>query len=209
MSMNCDALLEKAKKGQTLTDEELSWARQALVAPREACDPYTAIHVLWKTRDRRSRAQIASAVTSADEMVRRIALQALAELWPSEDIHDIAIQLMNQDESKYVRMAAATVVGDLGASLPQRAPRAAFELLKALEASNAPKGPEWESYYEGLLNLLRVPVSARPPATAPLNPRDIDPAVLAAARALAANAAWTDKPPGRQGRSTNDDRRGK
>lgn len=193
--MNCDALLEKAKRGEALADEELSWVRQALAVRTEACDPYTLIHILWKAGDRRGRPLVASAVVSADEMVRRIALQALAELWPSSEIHDVAIQLLNQDESKYVRMAAATVVGSLGAALPHRASRAAAVLLDAFEASSVTGGSEWESCYEGLLNLLCVPVSARPPAATALSTSDIDPAVVAAARALAGAAPPTGQPP--------------
>jgi HEAT repeat protein len=201
--MNCEALLEKAKRGVTLTEGELSWVRHALEAPTETCDPYTLIHILWKARDELSRPQIASAVTSADEMVRRIALLALAGLWPSEEILDIAIQLLKQDESRFVRMTAATVVGDLGASLPGREPRAAAVLLGAFDATNE-TGPEWESCYEGLLNLLRVPGPTRPPATSALSLNDIDATVVAAARALAAEAAPSEEPP-RPLRGPNDD----
>ena len=122
--------------------------------------------------------------SDSDEMVRRIALQALTALAPSEEVFNLALR-MAHDASKYVRMVSATAVGTLGALLPQRAPEAARFLLENLELRRSNANAEWESYYEGLLDLLQVPQEKRPLATKALSVADIQPDVIAAARSMA------------------------
>jgi hypothetical protein len=111
----------------------------------------------------------------------------LAELWPSAEIHETACQLLLKDPSQYVRMTAATVVGELGAAVPARAPQSARVLLRVFDSMASTQGPEWEACYEGLLNLLRIPETARPEATRPLSPGDLDSTIVERARVLASN----------------------
>jgi HEAT repeat protein len=186
------ALLARVKRGDRLSSAELEDVRNELSAARAGADPYTLIHILWKSRDETSRPLVASSIASGDEMVRKIALQALAELWPSPEIHKIACQLLRDDPSKYVRMAAATVVGDLGAAMPERASQSAQVLLGAFDSMTSARGPEWEACYEGLLNLLRIPAAARPAAARPLSMSELDPTIVEKARAIARNkgAGW-------------------
>jgi hypothetical protein len=180
-----DEFLARVKRGDKLSSTELDDVRNALSAAEASADPYTLIHILWKSGDERSRPLIASSLADRDEMVRKIAIQALAELWPSAEIHEIACQLLLDDPSKYVRMAAATVVGDLGAAIPEQASQSAQILLRAFDGMTSTRGPEWEAYYEGLLNLLRMPAAARPAATRPLCPEDLDSKIVEKARAMA------------------------
>jgi len=183
--MALESLLERAKRGESLTEEERQSVRRELAAQSKGADPYTLIHILWKSRDEHSRSLIGSSITSSDEMVRRIALQALVELWPSDDIFEIACRLLVDDPSGYVRMAAATAVGEMGARFPANASKAAVVLLQVFDALAAAEGPEWEAAYEGLLELLNVPQMARPLATRRLTGAQIDPQIIEAARAVA------------------------
>jgi hypothetical protein len=120
-------------------------------------------------------------------MVRRIALQARTELAPSEEVFNLALR-MTQDPSKYVRMVAATAIGTLGALLTRRAAEAARFLLENFERRQSTADSEWESYYEGLLDLVQVPYDKRPLAPRDLRSADIQPEVIATARSLAAQS---------------------
>ena len=185
--MNAQTLLCRVKGGERISERELDFVRRALADQRTHEDKYTLIHVLWKAYDRRSRNLIWTQATDSDEMVRRIALQALTELTPSEEVFNLALR-MAQDPSKYVRMVAATAIGTLGALLPQRAAEAARFLLENFERRQATADSEWESYYEGLLDLVQVPQDKRPLATRELRSADIQPEVIATARSLAAHS---------------------
>lgn len=181
--MNLQPLLDRAKSGQPLGGAELLALRDALGSKDSLLDPYTVIHILWKARDQGSRDMLVSSLAHEDELVRRIAVQAVADLWPSDDAFWLICTSFEQDPSKYVRMAAATAIGDLGAAQPTRAPQAAKLLLDGL--SRQPReGPEWEACYEGLLNLVQWPVANRPPATEPLKVADFEQCVITAARNL-------------------------
>ena len=185
--MNAEALLSRVKRGERLTEREHDFVRSALADERTREDKYTLIHVLWKSYDTRSRDLIWAHASDPDEMVRRIALQALTELAPSEEVFNLALR-MAHDSSKYVRMVAATAIGTLGALLPQRVAEAARFLLENFERSQSTADSEWESYYEGLLDLVQVPQDRRPLATSQLRRGDIQSEVIATARSLAARS---------------------
>lgn len=185
--MNAESLLNRVKAGDRLTERELDVVRRALADERTQEDKYTLIHVLWKSSDSLSRSLIWAHASDSDEMVRRIALQALTELTPSEEVFNLALR-MSEDPSKYVRMVAATAIGTLGALLPHRAAEAARCLLENFERCQSDADSEWESYYEGLLDLAQVPQDKRPPATRELRAADIQPEVIATARSLAAHS---------------------
>lgn len=179
--MKAESLLARVKSGHSLTSHEIDFVRRALTDKMSDEDPYTLIHVLWKSEDRASRELIAPFLHGDDEMVRRIALQTLTALFPTEEMFDLAVASVN-DASKQVRMAGATAVGRLGASLPRRRSEAARLLLERFEQQRG--DVEWEAYYEGLLDLTQTPMNRRPLATRALRAGDIDAAVITAARAL-------------------------
>lgn len=183
--MNSDALLSRVKSGQQLTRVELESVRRTLSDPNSRDDKYTLIHILWKAHDTDSWDFISSHTANSDEMVRRISLQALAALFPTGEVFDLALHL-SHDPSKYVRMAAATAIGTLGTRLQERTADAARFLLKNFEQSIGTS--EWDSYYEGLLTLAQVPEIRRPLATRELDVKDVDPEVIAKVRALAAGS---------------------
>jgi hypothetical protein len=185
--MNAETLLDRVKRGERLTEREVNFVRSALADERTQEDKYTLIHVLWKVYDARSRALIWPHAADPDEMVRRIALQALTELAPSDEVFNLALR-MAEDSSKYVRMVAATAIGTLGALLPRRAAEAARFLLENFELRHSAADSEWESYYEGLLDLVKMPRDKRPLATRDLRSADIQPEVIAVARSLAAHS---------------------
>jgi hypothetical protein len=185
--MNPEVFLKRVKRGERLTEGELGIVRGALANAGIHEDQYTLIHILWKASDRRSADLIWAHVLDSDEMVRRIALQALSELVPSDQVFELALSMV-QDPSKYVRMVAATAIGTLGAVLLNRAPQAGRLLLENLERCQSESSTEWEWYYEGLLELLQVPQDRRPLATRELRSADVNPEVIAAARSLAAHS---------------------
>lgn len=185
--MNAETLLQRVKGGARLTERELDFVRRTLADERTQEDKYTLIHILWKSHDPPASNQIWAHATDSDEMVRRIALQALTELVPSEDVFNLALR-MAEDRSRYVRMVAATTVGTLGAQLPKRAAEAARLLLENFERCQSNADAEWESYYEGLLDLVQVPHDKRPLVTRDLRSSDIQPEVIATARSLAAQS---------------------
>jgi hypothetical protein len=74
-------------------------------------------------------------------MTRRIALQALASLVPELDTYRLALRLLTADPSKYVRMAAAAIVGDLGHVLPAIRGDAARVLLERLRMTDMRSRP--------------------------------------------------------------------
>ena len=185
--MNPESFLSRVRRGERLAERELDFVRRALAAGRTPEDKYTLIHVLWKASDAQSRDLIWAHATDPDEMIRRIARQALAELAPSEEVFALALR-MTQDPSKYVRMVAASAIGALGALLPGRASGAARFLLENFESRQSKADSEWESYYEGLLNLLQVPQDKRPLTTRDLRSADVQPEVIATARSLAAHS---------------------
>jgi hypothetical protein len=184
--MNLLSLLERAKSGEALSQSDIDWVRSVITTRIHDEDPYTALHILWKCRDTPSRDLFLSALSHEDEMVRRIALQALADLWPDDQVFQRVGAMLTRDPSLFVRMIAATCLGDLGGQLLLRRSEAARALLSAFEAAEQERGPEWEASYEGMLNLVGIPATQRPPATRPLTQDRVDGRVLARVRELAA-----------------------
>lgn len=180
--MNPESLLSRVKEGGRLTERELEAVRGAL-AEGERHDKYTLVHVLWKARDSASERLVWACTDDSDEMVRRISLQALSELSPSDDVFCLALR-MAEDRSKYVRMVAATTIGVLGASMPRRTPEAARCLLEKFDQHRSAGDPEWEYYYEGLLDLLGVPVQKRHSVNRELRVTDIDAELIGTARSM-------------------------
>jgi HEAT repeat protein len=180
--MNPESLLNRVKEGNTLTERELEAVRRALAEGAEH-NKYTLVHVLWKAHDPGSKGLILACTDNPDEMVRRIALQALSELLPSDEVFDLALR-MTEDGSKYVRMAAATTIGRLGASMSHRTAEAAGFLLRSLEQRQSTDDPEWEYYYEGLLDLIQVLHQKRPSVNRELRVTDIDAEAIRIARSM-------------------------
>ncbi len=118
-------------------------------------------------------------------MIRRIALQVLGRMWQIPEVFEIAADKAFSDPSSYVRMMAASVIGCLGASYKSLAPRAARLLLEGINRCD-PETPEvWESFYEGLFELLQIPINEWPPATTQLSKTDIRQDVIARAKQVA------------------------
>jgi HEAT repeats len=180
-----ETLLRQVKKGEGVPEQELALIRERLAARVTSQDKYTLLHILWKSHDLKAKDVFVLHLGDGDEMVRRIAVQAFTELWPSEEAFQIARRML-RDPSKHVRMAAASSIGELGAVLRQRTADAAVLLLELFDSLQSEGGPEWESYYDGLLNIANVPYSKRPLATRPLSRSDVDEDVIRHARALAA-----------------------
>jgi hypothetical protein len=190
--MDIDRMLYRVTSGERLSERELAFVRGELArGESSAADRYTLVHILWTARDRQSRELLRACIDyglgeSGDEgMVRRIAVQALAALWPELDTFSLAEKLLLNDPSVYVRMAAASAVGHLGNAVPSARAQAARLLLRAFNDHAATAGFEWEASYDGLLNLAGVPLHHRPLQTGPLSPNDVRQDVIDAAVAFA------------------------
>jgi hypothetical protein len=181
--MNVNDLLTRTQQGHRLTALELDFVRTALSDSNTAEDTYTLIHILWKARDTEATSLFWKHTRHPDEMVRRIALQALVRLSATNEVLRLAMD-MTTDPSVYVRMVAATAVGTIASLRPERASEAAELLLDGFARLQSGGGVEWESYYEGLLELTSAPQGARPLATKDVQMRDVNPAVIEAARRL-------------------------
>jgi hypothetical protein len=81
-------------------------------------------------------------------------------------------------------MAGWSAIGDLGARVDGHRAEAATVLLDAFERLRGHPSPEWESSYEGLLNLTEQPMNNRPMPTRSMQHADVDPEVIALARAM-------------------------
>jgi hypothetical protein len=189
MPTSASELLTRIKHGGTITTNELAVVRSRLGGEESLDDPYTLIHILWKAGNVADIPLVKSYLSYRPEdpndegMVRRIALQALAALDPTTDTFLIAHQMLD-DDSKDVRMAAATIVGDLGRAIPALQKQAATALLEHFQRS-LPPGAERDAYYDGLLSLLGVPEADRPLPTRALKESDIRREVIERAIAIA------------------------
>jgi len=183
-----ETLLIRVKKGERIPEQDLALVRERLAAPFTSQDKYTLLHILWKSHDLKAKDVVVLHLGDSDEMVRRIAVQAFTELWPSEEAFQIARRMLH-DPSKHVRLAAAASIGELGVELRQRTADAAALLLERFDSLQSEGGPEWESYYDGLLTIANVPYGKRPLATRSLHRSEVDEDVIRHARALAATTA--------------------
>lgn len=180
--MDAVSLLKKLQTGGHLDECEIASVRRALSADPTQ-DRYTLIHVLWKASDLQSFHLIKQHLIDTDDMVRRIALQTLVDLFPSDDTFDISYR-MTHDQSPYVRMVAVVALGGLGASLPHRTSDAVRLLLEGFERLLRDHDQEWEYYYEGLLNVTGAPMIDRPSSTRDMSVGDVRSDVISAARRL-------------------------
>jgi hypothetical protein len=179
INMNVNLLLNRLKNGMSLSTSDIEAVRDALAQSGSNEDPYTLIHLLWKSRDLASERLLKnylhweSHYADDDGMVRRIALQAVADLWPSEDTFSVVSERLQHDSSGHVRQAAASVMGDLGRSLPSVRKASARILLDRFNSLAPQGGLDWEASYEGLLNLIGVPFDDRPSAARQLRLDDV------------------------------------
>jgi HEAT repeat protein len=179
MSSHYDHLLEQAKEGKRIPDKAVRSIRQQLSTGRFETDPYTLIHILGKAGDKESLPIIKGYVhfdtgdAESDDMIRRIALQVIGRMWALPEALDLAISRAFNDPSKYVRATAAKIVGFLGSRYPQLKSRSAAALLEGVEKRNELDGYTWESFYEGVLELLEVPVSDWPSRLTPIKEADV------------------------------------
>ncbi len=186
-----DRLLEQAKEGKRLPDNAVTSIRQQLSTGRFETDPYTLIHILGKAGDKESLPIIKEYVdfdtgdAESDDMIRRIALQVIGRMWAIPEALDLAISKAFSDPSKYVRAAAAKIVGFLGSRYPQLKAKAAAALLDGVQRRNELDAYTWESFYEGLLELLEVPVFDWPSRLAPIKETDVRRDLIERARRIA------------------------
>jgi hypothetical protein len=77
-----DALLDRAKQGESLTGAELEDVASALRAPDSPYDEYTLLHILGRASAYAYRPVLEQALGRTDDpMIPRIALQALGNWW--------------------------------------------------------------------------------------------------------------------------------
>lgn len=193
--MDLDALLEHAKAGRPLPSADLETLRLQLASPAPAVDPYTLLHILGKAGDRASRTLVEKYLDyglegdqeiEGSDLVRRMAMQVLGRMWGIPEYFAVATHKVIHDPSPYVRSAAATIVGYLGARQAQHREQAAALLLEGVQHRD--EACVWESCYFGLLELLQVPPKEWPSATRALRPQDVRPEVLATAAGFVAAA---------------------
>src|SRR5688572_33099930 len=112
-------LLGQVKDGKKLSQVELQAVRQAL-STRSDVDPYTLLHILGKAKDYTSKDRIRSFASyglddpSDDGMLRRIAVQILAQWWVEKDVLDLIADRAFHDPSPLVRNVAASGIGTIG-----------------------------------------------------------------------------------------------
>jgi hypothetical protein len=94
-----ETLLIRVKKGERIPEQDLALVRERLAAPFTSQDKYTLLHILWKSHDLKAKDVVVLHLGDSDEMVRRIAVQAFTELWPSEEAFQIARRMRPASES--------------------------------------------------------------------------------------------------------------
>jgi len=194
-------LLDDLKAGIKPSNEILQSIRNQLLTCQFKDDLYTLIHILGKSHDIQSRKIIETylfyythtcindiAIDIDDGgMIRRIALQVLGRMWGIPEVFDIAADKAFHDPSLYVRMMAASVIGHLGSLHATLTPKAAHLLLQGMSRRDEER-EVWESFYEGLLELLHIPIDEWPSAAKELTDEDIRWDVIARANQLASEA---------------------
>jgi hypothetical protein len=191
MEINYDRLLEQVKDGLKPSDTVRNTIRRQLLSRQFETDPYTLIHILGKANDIESLPLIRNYMdfdtgdADSDDMVRRIALQVIGRMWALPEAFDLALTKAFHDPSPYVRAVAATIIGFLGSRYPQFQSRSAAALLDGLSKRNELGDYTWKSFYEGLLELLQVPLAEWPSTSAPLKEEAIRTDLVAKAKALA------------------------
>jgi hypothetical protein len=163
-----DALLEKAKNGLPLGLDVIHAIRAQLSSGQFETDPYTLIHILGKANDRTSapliRKYLAYHAGDSDDagMIRKIALQVYGRMFEKPDAFDIAERMAFEDESPYVRIAAARILGFLGDRYRSLQMKSALALLRGFHENSGLDLGTRESFYFGMLELLSIPVQEWP-----------------------------------------------
>lgn len=179
-----EKMLAEVREGRQLTEIEAAEIC-SLLRDRSGCaDPYTLLHILGKGDERGATELILQFVEFGkddpedDGLVRRIALQILADWWCLEEVFEIAAQMAFSDPSPFVRAVAASAIGRLGHAHHRLRSSAAALLLRGVK-DRAEECPEvWESFYDGMLELAGVPPAKRPYRSGGLTPEDVDPGIL-------------------------------
>jgi len=194
---NADQVLDAVSRGESLPqDKKLDIVHQ-LESRKPKEDPYTLIHILGKANQIDCREIIEQYLRFGDhfgkeyehpDMVRKIAVQVLCDWWVLPEYFNTASQLAFNDPSIDVRMAAAVSVGNLGKYHPELRREAAKLLLRGF-ASSREEQELWESFYEGMLQLLEIPYEQRPDPTKDLRPEDVDDSVLEKVKRIPGDSA--------------------
>ncbi len=177
---NYEDLLEQAKTGKKIPEAILQKIREQLESGDYETDLYTLLHIIGKANDRKSLPIVMEYVDYGlddpedDGMIRRIVLQILGRMWLVPDAFEIVAQKAFYDPSPFVCMVAATAIGILGANYPNLKTKAAKLLLQGFDQYQTEDQEIWESFYDGLLELLEVPINKWPLAIGELKKEDID-----------------------------------
>jgi hypothetical protein len=121
----------------------------------------------------------------SDDMIRRIALQVIGQMWTLPEVFEIALSKAFQDPSPYVRAVAATIIGSLGSRYPNLKARSAAALLQGLAQKETLDEYVWESFYYGLLELFDIPPTQWPSPISGLKDSDIRKDLIETAKVLA------------------------
>jgi HEAT repeat protein len=163
-----ESLLEKAKSGLPLGSDVIRAIRAQLSSGQFETDPYTLIHILGKANDKASAPLIRKYLTyhAADSddagMIRKIALQVYGRMFGKSDAFDLAERMAFEDDSPYVRIAAARILGFLGGCNESLRVKSALALLKGFHQKADLDLSTRESFYFGMLELLSIPAQEWP-----------------------------------------------
>jgi HEAT repeats len=190
-------LLARVKQGGRLSDSEVIAVRNALESTTTGEDPYTLLHILGKAGDQRLAPVIERYLTVGlgdrsehdheeddDDMLRRLAIEILAQWWKRREVFDFVAKAAFDDPSPFVRSIAASALGDLGLEHEELRGRSAELLLRGLTRYGEEERGVWGSFYRGALTLAEVEWSKRPLRPGELTPDQLDQAVLKRLRSL-------------------------
>jgi HEAT repeat protein len=185
-------LLARVKEGGRATEAELAEVLHALEARGDEVDPYTLLHIIGKTGDRRFVPIVKRYLTagtgdreSEDDMLRRIAVKVLGQWWKVREVFEPIARSAFSDPSPFVRQVAASALGELGSEHPDLKSASASLLLKGLERYGQEERSVWGAFYEGILILAGVPPSRWPARPDESAPEKLDRDILEEVRRLA------------------------
>lgn len=183
-----EQLLSQAKQGIVPSPEDLRDVRFQLEKEVPSADLYTLIHIVGKAKIKSLKNLLVKYTTfhqgEDSEMIRRIAIQVLGQMWDDRDAFGIAAEKAFNDPSELVRMIAATTVGHLGARYPDLASQAGHLLARGFHETLGVDQELWEAFHRGLLYLFDVPVQQHPNAANQLKPSEVRWDLLARAECL-------------------------
>lgn len=168
MISDYESLLEKAKSGLPLGSDVIRAIRAQLSSGQFETDPYTLIHILGKANDKASAPVIKKYLSyhAADSddagMIRKIALQVYGRMFQKSDAFNVAERMAFEDDSPYVRIAAARILGFLGGCYESLRVKSALALLRGFDQKADLDLSTRESFYFGMLELLSIPAHEWP-----------------------------------------------